>query len=189
MPRGFTRSLQRAAARDAGVQAAIAGLKRVTTGGPGGVYRTQLVFTDTLIPVTDALAYAGLKVFDFPLGRVNVRGGRASLLWGVTTARAGTINDSASLTWGVGTAAASNIVLATTMVNIIPITTKVLAAATTAYNTASAQNGAAAATYDGTATAIDAYLNVAFATNTDIDADGTLKVSGTIDLAWECWGL
>jgi hypothetical protein len=37
-------------------------------------------------------------------------------------------------------------------------------------------------------TPVDLYLNLAFATGTDIDADGVLTVTGTITLLWENWG-
>lgn len=179
MPRGLSRSLSRANDRLMGAQTSIAGLKRTVTGSAG---YNQITFTMSgmLVPVTDALAYAGLKLFDFPLARVYVTGGLASIQWAVTTARASTINDSASLTWGVGTATASATTLATTMQDIVPVTTKVLAAATTALNTVSTANVASPAFYDGTATAKDIYLNTAFATGTDIDGDGTLSATGKI---------
>lgn len=187
MPRGFSRSLERAATTKTGLQTAVSGLKRSTT-GRAGVYRTVFTFTDMPITVTDALAYASQKIFDFPLGRINIKGGRASLAFAVTSARAGTINDSAAMDWAVGTAAASNITLAGTMLDIVAKQDHTLDGAVAAYTAAVAANVAAAATYDGTGTAKDAYLNVSFPTNTEIDADGTLAVTGSIELHWENWG-
>jgi hypothetical protein len=138
--------------------------------------------------VTDALAYASLQLLDFPEGRILILGVTASLQFAVTSTRSSTINDSASLTWGLGTVAASNITLSSTMVDLLPKATKVLAAATTALNTASTNALAASAHFDGTATAKDAYLNVGFETGTDIDADGTLTATGVITRALDrCW--
>jgi hypothetical protein len=90
--------------------------------------------------------------------------------------------------WSLGSAAASNVTLATTMVDFIAKQDKTLDGAVAAYTTAQAADVAAAATFDGTSSAIDLYLNVSFPTGTDIDADGILAVSGTITLLWENWG-
>jgi hypothetical protein len=150
----------------------------------GTVHKTVFTLTAAAVPVTDALAYAGLKLYDFPEGRILVLGATASLQWAVTTDRSTTINDSASLTWALGTVTASNITLASTMVNLLPKATKVLAAATTALNTASTNALVASAQFDGTTTAIPAILNVGFETNTDIDADGTLAATGSITVVW-----
>ena len=43
---------------------------------------------------------------------------------------------------------------------------------------------AAAAQFDGTATAKDMFLNTAYATTTDVDADATQTISGTIVITW-----
>lgn len=143
--------------------------------------------------VTDALAYAGTQLLTFPEGRIFVKGVVASIQWAVTTDRTavtGTINDSASLNWGLGTVTASNVTLSTTMQDLIPSTVKVLSAATTALNTASNAVLAAAATtgFDGTTTAIKAFLNGGFITTTDIDNDGTLTATGTITISYEWLG-
>lgn len=155
--------------------------------GNGVVQQTVLSLAALSISVTDALAYASQKIYDFPEGRILILGVTGSLQWAVPTDRTattGTINDSASLTWALGTVAASNITLSGTMVDLIPKTTKVLAAATTALNTASTAALAASAQFDGTATPKDALLNVGFETNTDIDNDGTLTATGTITITW-----
>lgn len=149
----------------------------------GSFHVTTLNLAACRVPVTDALAYAGLKVYDFPAGRILILGATASLKWAVTTART-TINDSASLTWGVGTATASNITLATTMVDLIPKTTRALDGAVAAYTAVSTAALAASAHFDGTGTAKDAFLNVGFETNTEIDADGNLAANGNITLVW-----
>ncbi len=187
MARGLTRTLARAAARDAGIPGNVAGLSVETT-GRGGAFKSVFTFNGMRMSVTDALAYASQKIFDFADGKVRIKGGTSKLQFAVLTARAATINDSASLTYGLGSAAASSATLATTMQNVLAVTTRTLDGATTALSTASAADIVAAATLDGTTTAIDLYLNVAFATGTDIDADGTIAVTGTITLLWELWG-
>lgn len=187
MARGLPRTLARAAAREAGVAASKTGLT-VTTTGQGGSYRTTFKFNGMQIPVTDALAYASQKLFDFAPGKVRLLGGTASLAFAVLTARASTINASAAMDWSVGTTAASATTLATTMVNFIAKQDKTLDGTNAAYTTAQAADFASAATFDGTSSAIDLFLNVAFPTDTDIDADGTLAVEGTMTVLWQNWG-
>ena len=187
MPRGFARSLARAAAREAGLAPPKAGLTAVTS-GRGGSFRTVFTFNAMQVPVTDALAYASQKIFDCLDGKVRIKGGTAKMQFAVLTTRASTINDNASLTWGIGTVAASNATLSSTMQNVIAVTTRTLDGAVAALSTASAADVVAAATFDGTTTPVDFYLNLSFATGTDIDADGTLAITGTITLLWELWG-
>ena len=43
---------------------------------------------------------------------------------------------------------------------------------------------AASAQFDGTTTAKDVYLNTAYATTTDVDADATQTISGTVNITW-----
>lgn len=150
-----------------------------------GVNKLIINLTKVPIVVTDALAYSSIQIIDFPQCQFQVLGCSASLQWAVATDRTTTINDSASLTWALGTVAASNITLSSTMVDVLPKTTKTLTAATTAFNTASTGVlAAASAQFNGTGTAKDLFLNVGFETNTDIDADGTLWATGTVTLIW-----
>ncbi|TJV25179.1 MAG: hypothetical protein E5Y04_10125 [Mesorhizobium sp.] len=181
MTRGLPRTLARAAAREAGLAPPRPGLKAVTT-GQGGSYRTVFTFAGMQVPVTDALAYAGQKIFDFTDGKVRIKGGTARLQFAVPTTRASTINDNAALTWSLGSAAASSATLASTMVNVLASTARTLDGVGAALSTASTADIAAAATLDGTVTPVDLYLNLAF------DADGTIAVTGTITLLWENWG-
>jgi hypothetical protein len=187
MPRGLPRTLSRAAAREAGLAPPKAGLEAVTT-GQGGSWRTVFSFNALQVPVTDALAYASLKILDFTDGKVRIKGGTAKLQFAVLTTRASTINDNAALTWSLGSAAASSATLAGTMVNVLASTGRTLDGATTNLSTASTADIAAAATLDGTTTPVDLYLNLAFATGTDIDGDGTLAITGTVTLLHENWG-
>lgn len=148
------------------------------------VHTSVITLTATPLTVTDALAYAGLKIYDFPEGRVFILGSTGSLTFTTTSALASTINSGAAMDWALGTVTASSITLATTMLDILPkvdnptsTTINVAAAATTGALVAAAQ-------FDGTATAKDVFLNVSFPTDTEIDADGTLTVTGTITITW-----
>lgn len=187
MPRGFARSLSRAAARELGTLIPKAGLSCKIVGN-GGRFRMEFTMTNMKVTVTDALAYAGQQLFDFVQGKIRINGGVATFTFGVDTVRASTINDSASLTWGIGSVTASSITLATTMQNVVAVTTRTLTGAAAAPSPASAADVVAAATLDGTSTAIDLFMNFAFATNTDIDADGILSVNGKLILFVENWG-
>ncbi|ESX85938.1 hypothetical protein [Mesorhizobium sp. LNJC403B00] len=187
MTRGLPRTLSRAAAREAGLAPPKFGLKAVTT-GQGGSYRTVFTLAGMQVPVADALAYASQKLFDFADGKVRIKGGTARLQFAVPTPRASTVNDNAALTWSLGSSAASSATLVGTMVNVLASTARTLDGVGTALSTASIADVAAAATLDGTVTPVDLYLNLAFATGTDIDADGTVAVTGTITLLWENWG-
>lgn len=187
MTRGLPRTLSRGAAREAGLAPPKAGLA-ASTSGQGGSFRTVFSLNAMQVPVTDALAYASHKLFDFLGGKVRIKGGTARLQFAVLTTRASTINDNAALTWSLGSAAASSAALAGTMVNVLASTGRTLDGAGAALSTASTADVAAALTLDGTVTPADLYLNLAVAAGTDIDADGMLAVTGTITLLWENWG-
>ncbi|MBL8578088.1 MAG: hypothetical protein JNK47_12745 [Mesorhizobium sp.] len=188
MARGLPRTLQRAAMRQLGKPVPKAGLA-CKVSGQGGAYRLDFTFTNMKVTVTDALAYASQKLFDFVEGKIRIKGGTGTFTFGVDTARASTINDSASLTWGIGSAAASSATLATTMQNIINTVTRTLTGAVAAPSPASpADVVGTAITLDGTSTAVDLFMNFAFATGTDIDGDGILSVNGKLTLFVENWG-
>lgn len=144
----------------------------------------ELTLTNAPITVTDALAYAGIEIYDFLAGLNVFDCCVASLQFTVTSTESSTINNNAALTWGLGTVTASSSTLATTMQNIVPITSKTLAAAINVANTVSRAFLAASARVDGNSAANKMFLNVAFATGTDIDADGTMTISGTILLRY-----
>jgi hypothetical protein len=168
--------------------AALTGLTATDVCLDGVHHQTTFNLAAVPLTVTDALAYASQKLFDFPEGRILIEGATASLQFAVTSDRASTINDSASLTWSLGSAAASSSSLTSTMVDQLPLATKVLSASTNALNTASTNKLAASAQFDGTGTPIASYLNTAFATGTDIDADGTMTAAGTITITWTALG-
>lgn len=162
--------------------AGVAAAERGPAGSP--LRTTEITLTAFVQTITDALAYGSTLLYTLPEGRILVLGVTANLVFTITSVEASTINNNASLTWGLGTAAASNITLSSTMIDLMPKTTKVLAAAINVPNSASGAALAASAQFDGTATAKPCYINFGFETNTDIDADGTLQVDGTILITW-----
>lgn len=172
----------------AGVGAAAGTGVTASEQGRGVVQRTVLRLASVGVTVTDALAYASQKIYDFPEGRILILGSTASLAFSVTSDRTTTINDNAAMDWSIGSAAASNVTLATTMVDLLPKVDKTLDGAVAAFTSASTGALAAAAQFDGTGTAVDAYLNISFPTGTDIDADGTLLVTGSITITWVSLG-
>lgn len=150
----------------------------------GGYHSTYLTLADTQIAVTDANAYGGTQILDFPEGRIYVIGCIAELQFGVIGTRASTINNSSTIDWGIGTATASNVTLATTMIDLAPAVDEQAVGDDSAYGAVGSSVLAAAAFFDGTGTAKDAFLNVAFSDNTDIDGNGILKVQGSILITW-----
>lgn len=152
--------------------------------GGNNVHTTVITLAATPLAVVNGTEYQGVKIFDFPEGRIYILGATASIAETTTSAIAGTINQTANFDWSVGTATASNVTLATTMLDIIP---KVDGASSATINVAAAASTGALAVgaqFDGTTTAIDAYINTAFPTTSDVDADGTLTLSGTVTITW-----
>jgi len=172
-----------------------AGLTCDEYGGTGIVRKTIFTMTNMAMTITDSLAYASQQLYDFPLGNIRFLDCVATITMTTTSTIASTLNSGATISWGIGTAAASSLTLATTMMNAMPgsgesvntftssTTINVAAAADTGIlaHTATARGLAGA---DGTATAVDLYLNIAVPTNTEIDADATVTISGTIELTW-----
>lgn len=178
------------------VGAVVAGIGVVAVeSGSGNFRRTVLTLTNTPLTITNALAYAGLKLHDMPAGRIKFLDCVTSLAFTTTSALAGTLNAEATVSYGIGSATASATTLATTMMDLMPgsgeavkeftssetinvpsdVVTGFLAAV------AAAQLGAI---LDGTTTPVDIFLNVALADADEIDGDATLVVNGTITLTW-----
>ena len=178
------------------VGAVVAGIGVVAVeSGFGNFRRTILTLTATPLTITDALAYAGLKLYDFPAGRINILDCVTSLAFTTTSVLASTLNTGSTVAYGIGSVTASATTLATTMMNMMPgsgetvkeftSSTTINVAGTTVTGFLAAVSAAhLAAILNGTSTPIDLFLNVAVPTGTDIDADATLTVSGTITVTW-----
>ena len=169
-----------------GAVPAITGLA-VENHGVGPFCKTVLKFTDVAIALVDeagVVAYKGTKVYDFPAGAISVLGAHADLA--LTKSSAG-VNATWDGDFSLGTVTASNnATLSSTEQNLIPTTPtpQAVAGVTTAKGVATATE--AFKVLDGTATAIDAYLNF-LVDDADHDVTGTpcnLIVNGEVTIFW-----
>ena len=171
-----------AAAGSSPVNASIA-----TTNSSGGMIKTVITLSGLEVTMTDATtagSHGSVKLYDFPEANLFFLGGTASL---TLTAGEGGITDTAAAVVSVGTATVGtdNATLTTTEADLIPSTAATL---TGGVGTASGITlTAGAVAFDGTATAKDAWLNVAIP-DADSTADDTLTISGTITLVWSNLG-
>jgi len=184
-------------ANTVGTVATIAGLTCQEYGGNDSpVRQTVFKFDGVEITIPDSTAYVGTKIYDFPTGYVTVLAAVFTGTLTTTSAIASTLNSGVTVTMGVGTAAASNTTLSTTMMDVIPGSGETPAGFTSSStidvasaeitmkldaSTAAAWNGAQ---LDGTGTAKDLYFNLAVPTATDIDADATVEVDGSLVVTW-----
>lgn len=151
-------------------------------GGDGPVKRTTITLSSYPITMTDeagVVAYGGSKIYDMPAGNILIFGATADL--SILKSGSG-INADFDGDFGLGTVTASNnATLSSTEQNIIPTTAtpQAVAGATTAKGI----NTAAIAPLDGTATAVDIYLN-ALIDDADQNGGGTLYFTGTITITW-----
>lgn len=157
----------------------------VETGFGGTTHKTVLTLTATPITMRDTEQGGGVKIYDFPLGAITIVGASGSIAVITTSILANTLNTGVTCNWGVGTTTQASATLATTEQDILTVSA-FTASATINVAGATATKGrtAAPANFDGTATAIDAFLNLAVAGATDIDADATVTVTGTITISW-----
>jgi hypothetical protein len=169
---------------DVGDVPSVSGLSSKTDGGPGGFYRTTITLNDVSQTVVNGTEYQGTKIYDFPECRMYVIGAVATLRQKTTSAIASTLNSGVTGAIGVGTATASATTLATTMQDIIPTTAFTSSTTINVAGTAVTAVLASPAVFDGTATAKDLFLNTAYATTGDVDADATQTISGTIVVTW-----
>lgn len=182
--------------RAVGVPVAITGMKVTEYGGDGFLRMTRFKFRACSLTITDALAYLGTKIYDFPQGTLNVFAASFRGTLTTTSAIASTLNSGVAVNIGFGSATASNVTLSSTMMNFLPGSGETAAGFTssTTINVASAAVNMAlaaptsaahlAANIAGHATAADLYLNLAVATATDIDADATVELNGEFLIAW-----
>jgi len=164
----------------------------VKTGGTVSAINTmqgivnQTVFTLSSLAqtVVNGTEYQGTKIYDFPAGRILVLGVVASIAQKTTSALASTLNASSTGALSLGTATASSTTLDSTMADLLPSTAFTSSATVNVAGTAVTGALAASAQFDGTSTAIDLFVNTAYATTGDVDADATQTLSGTITVTW-----
>lgn len=154
----------------------------------GFMYQSVFTLTDVAQTVVNGTEYQGTKLFDFPEGRILVNGVVASLAQKTTSVIASTLNSGVTGAVALGTATASSTTLATTMVDLLPSTAFTSSTTINVAGTAVTAALAASAQFDGTSTAKSMYLNSAYATTADVDADATQTWTGSIILTWTFLG-
>ena len=154
-----------------------------TESGAGSIRTTRLTLTNVAQAVVNGTEYQSTKIYTFPEGRILLLGTVASLAQTTTSAILTTLN-SATGAVSLGSAAASNVSLTSGMVDIAPSTAFTSSATINVAGTAVNPVLATSAQLDGHTTAVPVYLNSAYATTTDVDADATQTWSGTVDLTW-----
>jgi hypothetical protein len=150
----------------------------------GPICKTILRLDNVAQAVVNGTEYQGTKIFDFPAGRILVLGVTATLQQKTTSAIASTLNAGATGAISLGTATASNVSLTGTMVDLLPSTAFASSTTINVAGTAVSAALAASAQFDGTTTAKDVYLNTAYATTAEVDADATQTISGTVVITW-----
>jgi hypothetical protein len=171
-------------ASTAGVGAKNGATVAATEYGDGTVHTTVLTLTATPLTVRDTQQGNGVKIYDFPVGRIAILGATGAVNFTTTSAIATTLKSGVSSRWGVGTVTQANATLATTEQDLIPV--KTFLSSTTINVEPTLVPGALAATaqFDGTSTAIAAFLNVSVPGATDIDADATVTATGNVTITW-----
>lgn len=150
----------------------------------GSFNKTILTLDNVGQTVVNGTEYQSTKIFTFPEGRILVLGAVGTFKQKTTSAIASTLNSGVTGAISCGTAAASDTTLASTMVDILPSTAFTTSTTINVAGTAVNAALAASAAFDGTGTAKPIYLNTAYATTTDVDADATQTISGTVAIAW-----
>ena len=155
----------------------------------------QSTFTLTNVPqsVVNGTEYQSTLLFTFPKGKISNVGSELTIAQKTTSVVADTLNASSTGAISLGTAAASNVALTSTMANFVPSTAFVSSAtinvagtAVTGYKDEVADDNIKV--LDGSSTAKTLYLNTAYATTANVDADATQTLTGTITVVWQFWG-
>lgn len=151
--------------------------------GIGPIHQTTLTFAATPITMRDTQQGGGVKIYDFPEGRILFLGATGSIAVTTTSVLTSTLNAGVTCNWGIGSATQSSATVASTEQDIIQVTAFTSSATINVAGAVSKGVGVLTP-LDGTTTAIDAYLNLAVAGATDIDANATVTVSGTATITW-----
>jgi hypothetical protein len=154
----------------------------------GDLRKTVITLTNLAQAVVNGTEYQSSKIYDFPLGLLQVVSVYGSIAQKTTSDLTSTLNASVTGAIGYGTAAASNVSLTSTMVNLGPSTAFTSSATINVAGTAVTTVLAAPVNINGAGTAADFYVNTAYATTGDVDADATQTLTGTITIIWRNLG-
>jgi len=150
----------------------------------GPLFKVTLTLNNVGQTVVNGTEYQGTQLMTFPEGRLFVLGCTATLQQKTTSALASTLNASSTGAIALGTVTASSTTLSTTMADLLPSTAFTSSSTVNVAGTAVSAALASAAQFDGTSTAKKMFLNTAYATTTDVDADATQTISGTINIVF-----
>ena len=161
----------------------VAGLS-VQEFGVGSVRQTLLTFSSFRVTLTDnGVTHAGgAKIYDFPAGLVHVKGITGSLT--IASSEATSANHVCSIGSVVGNTSANG-TLTSTEADLVASTAAAIASSAGTFNAKSTAALMAANVFDGTSTALGAYLNAAGGAD---DVGGTRDFTGTILITWENFG-
>lgn len=159
----------------------------------GPFCKTTLTLNNVPQSVVNGTEYQSTQLFVFPDGRITFLGASSTLRQKTTSAIASTINSGVTGAVSVGTTAASSTALSGANTNVMTTTAFTSSTTINVPGTAVSNgplisggegSGAGLSIQDGTSSAVNLYLNSAYATTTDVDADGTQTFSGTITFVW-----
>ena len=150
----------------------------------GIVRQTKLTLSAVAQSVVNGTEYQSSKLYDFPEGAIQILGAYGSIAQTTTSTIATTLNSGVTGALALGTAAASATTLSSTMANVAPSIAFATSTVINVAGTAVTPFLAAPIILNGTGTAIDLYLNTAYATTGDVDADATQTLSGTLYITW-----
>jgi hypothetical protein len=151
--------------------------------GDGNIHKTVLTLTALPLTLRDTETGQGVKIYDFPAGRILFLGATGTVAETTTSAILTTLNGGKTYNWGVGSTTQANGTLATTEQNILQTTNGTSSATINVAGAASGGLGVLTP-LDGTSSAIDAFFNVGLATGDDIDGDATATFTGTVTITW-----
>lgn len=164
---------------------------KATECGTGAVRQTVLTFTNTPVVTgnTTGASFGSAKIYDFPKGRIAVLGVTAyftQITFNTTAGTNGDIAGGGSGDFSIGSTATADATLATTDVDMLPSTAMLDPFVTGVGRSNVVGALAAAAQFDGTTTAIDAYLNVIIddADVSDAAASDNVYFTGTVTITW-----
>jgi hypothetical protein len=156
----------------------------------GLVCRSTFTIASLLQNVVNGTEYQSSKIWTFPNVRATMIQAYFNIAQTTTSAIATTLNSGVTGAISLGTAAASSVTLNSTMANLVASTaftssTTIDVAGTAVEAYLDANNDASEVfTIDATASDVSVYLNTAYATTTDVDADATQTLAGTVILYW-----
>lgn len=176
-------TVKKATKTESGIGAKNGDAVTVVEYGIGPIHQTDFIFTALPLTLRDTQQGNGVKIYDFPAGRILILGATGSITETTTSVLTSTLNAGVTYNWGIGSVTQANGTLATTEQDIIQ-TTAGTASATINVAGAASKGVGVLTPLDGTTTAIDAYLNVGIASATDIDGDATVTITGTASITW-----